>query len=87
MKRALQAILAIALFGLAFSGYLSYRELFAAVPLPACPAIGKPGTVFGHPACIYGFFMYLAIVAVAAVGLWGRKAEARAPASTLVHAP
>ena len=30
MKRALQIILAISLFGVAFSGYLSYGEVFGA---------------------------------------------------------
>jgi hypothetical protein len=69
MKRSLQAVFGIALVGLAFSGYLSYRELFASQPVQSCPSVGAPGTVFGYPACIYGFFMYLAIVVVAGIGL------------------
>lgn len=68
MKRALLIIFAVSLFGLAFSGFLSYREVFAAGAAP-CPAPGAPGTVFGYPACVYGFFMYLAIALIAAVGL------------------
>ena len=69
-KRALQIIFAIALFGVAFSGYLSYGELFSKVPpAQSCPALGKPGTVLGYPACVYGFFMYLLISGVASAGL------------------
>jgi uncharacterized membrane protein len=68
MKRALQVIFAIALFGLLFSGVLTYQELFGASAYQ-CPAPGTPGTVFGYPACVYGFFMYLAITITAGVGL------------------
>jgi len=67
MRRALQIILAISLFGAVFSGVLTYRELFAAAAV-ACPAPGAAGTVFGYPACVYGFFMYLLIAGTA---LWG----------------
>lgn len=73
-KRALQVILAISVFGLMFSGVLSYREVFGAAA--ACPAPGAAGTVFGYPACVYGFFMYLALCIVAAAGL---RAERRGP--------
>jgi uncharacterized membrane protein len=75
MKRALQIIFAISLFGLAFSGYLSYGEVFGAGGAP-CPSPGAPGTVFGYPACVYGFFMYLIIAVVAAAGLFGRRQPA-----------
>lgn len=68
MRRALQTILAIAVFGLVFSGVLTYRELFTG-GVAKCPSPGAPGTVFGYPACVYGFFMYLLISAVAALGL------------------
>jgi uncharacterized membrane protein len=68
MKRALQVIFAISLFGLAFSGYLSFQEVFAHGAAP-CPSPGAPGTVFGYPACVYGFFMYLIIAVVSALGL------------------
>ncbi len=69
MKHSLMTILGIAVAGLLFSGYLSYRELFAAAPVQSCPAVGAPGTIFGYPPCIYGFFMYGAIVVIAALGL------------------
>ena len=68
MKRALQVILGVSLFGVAFSGVLSYQEIFAATAV-SCPAPGAPGTVLGYPACVYGFFMYLVVAATAAWGL------------------
>lgn len=75
--RALQLILALSVFGMVFSGVLSYRELFGESAL-SCPAPGAPGTVFGYPACIYGFFMYLAMSVLAVAGLYGvRKAGRR----------
>ena len=67
-KLALRIIFAIALFGVAFSGVLSYRELFGAAA-QSCPAPGAPGTVFGYPACVYGFFMYIAVAFFAVAGL------------------
>lgn len=67
-RRALQWVFGISLFGLAFSGVLSYRELVGTSAL-SCPAPGAPGTVFGYPACIYGFFMYLALVVISGLGL------------------
>lgn len=78
MKRALQIILAISLFGVAFSGYLSYGELFAA-GAAQCPAPGTPGTVLGYPACVYGFFMYLAIATLAVAGLNAGRRRAGQP--------
>ena len=74
LKRALQLILTISLLGIAFSGVLTYQEVFGASAL-ACPAPGAPGTILGYPACVYGLFMYVAIAAVAAYALWaGRRA-------------
>jgi len=74
MKRALQIILVLAGFGTMFSGVLTYGELFGPTA-QACPAPGAPGTVFGYPACVYGFFMFLAIAGVAVAGLsLGRQA-------------
>ena len=67
MKRALQLILVFALAGLIFSGTLTYREVFAGAT--KCPSPGAPGTIFGYPACVYGFFMYLAITIIAIAGL------------------
>ena len=66
MKLLLFVILMLATAGLAFSGYLSYRELFAAGP-GECSPIGEPGTTLGAPPCVYGFFMYLAILVVTTI--------------------
>lgn len=74
--RALRLILGLSLFGTLFSGTLTYRELFGASAL-SCPAPGAPGTVLGYPACVYGFFMYLAIVAMATAGLRGAAKNSR----------
>lgn len=68
MRRALQVILGISLFGVLFSGTLTYRELFGHAAA-TCPSPGAPGTVFGYPACVYGFFMYLVITGIAVTGL------------------
>ena len=76
-RLALQSILALSLCGTLFSGALTYNELFGASAL-SCPAPGAPGTVFGYPACVYGFFMYLTIVVFSALGLRGVRADARA---------
>ena len=72
MKRALQAILAMGLFGLVFSGVLPYEELFGNAAA-TCPSPGAPGTVFGYPACVYGFFRYLVITGLAAAGLRAKQ--------------
>lgn len=72
MKPLLVVILFVAAGGLAFSGYLSYRELFASAPVQ-CTPLGESGTVLGAPPCIYGFFMYLAIVVMAALALSRRR--------------
>jgi hypothetical protein len=77
MKRALQIILAISLFGVAFSGVLSYREVFGQAAA-VCPSPGAAGTVFGYPACVYGFFMYVIVAGTAAAGLMvARRARNR----------
>ncbi|HEX6315484.1 MAG TPA: hypothetical protein VFZ73_11520, partial [Gemmatimonadaceae bacterium] len=74
--KALRLILGLSLFGTLFSGVLTYRELFGASAM-SCPAPGAPGTVFGYPACVYGFFMYVAVAIVAAAGLRGASRETR----------
>ena len=74
--RALQLILGLSLFGTVFSGTLTYHELFGTTAM-SCPAPGAPGTVFGWPACVYGFFMYLTIVVVSALGLRAFRVDSR----------
>ncbi len=75
MKRALQIILGVSLFGVAFSGVLSFGELFGSSEA-ACPS---PGAAGAYPACVYGFLMYLLMAGVAAWGLVsGRTSHAAA---------
>ncbi len=69
IKRALQIVFALSLLGTAFSGTLSYREVFGA-GAAACPSPGAPGTIWGYPACVYGFFMFLVVFLVSAGGLY-----------------
>ncbi len=68
MRRALKAILAVSLVGVAFSGTLTWRELCGAAS-DGCSAVGTPGTILGYPACVYGLIMYLVLVSIAAFGL------------------
>ena len=72
--RALQLILGLSLFATLFSGSLTWRELFGATAI-SCPAPGAPGTVFGWPACVYGFFMFVCVDLMAAAGLLGTHRE------------
>lgn len=66
---ALKIILWISIAGLLFSGYLSYTELFAGFCGAAQLGLGSCTNVFQIPACVFGFFMYLAILIVVALGL------------------
>lgn len=71
-KTALKSIFAISFLGLLFSGVLTYQELFTSTAV-SCPAPGAPGTVFGYPACVYGFFMYLIIVIISGTALFKKE--------------
>ena len=68
MKRALQVVFTLSLLGVAFSGTLTYREIFGGSAL-SCPSPGAPGTILGYPACVYGLVMYVAIAIVSGLGL------------------
>lgn len=69
---ALKAILVVAVAGLLFSGYLSYNELFLGAT--SCNAAAPALTaIAGLPVCVYGFVMYLLVLAIAIVGLRSRK--------------
>jgi len=72
MRVALRLILLVSLGGAVFSGVLTYREIWG-VTAVSCPAPGAAGTILGYPACVYGFFMYLAIAALSILGLRGRS--------------
>ena len=77
-RRALWTVLGISLFGVLFSGTLTYQELFGNPTAASCPSPGPTGTVFGYPACVYGFFMYLLLAATAAWGLAARQPKSAA---------
>ena len=70
---ALKTILGIAVFGLLFSGYLSYQEFFGQSDEAGCSALGTPGTILGYPPCVYGCLMYLIVLIVAFLGIRGKK--------------
>ena len=72
LKKTLQLVFLIALIGVLFSGTLTYQELFSG-SVASCPAVGAPGTILGYPACVYGFFMYLLLVIISGLGLWGAR--------------
>ena len=67
MKLALQLVLAVAIAGAAFSGYLSWRELGAGAS--GCEALGPQDSILGYPPCVYGLAMYTVLVVVSAWGL------------------
>ncbi|MCC7522594.1 hypothetical protein IT407_02235 [Candidatus Uhrbacteria bacterium] len=68
LRSLLLAILGISIFGALFSGVLTYQELFLSTAA-SCPAPGAPGTVFGYPACVYGFFLYLILSLMSGLAL------------------
>lgn len=80
MRRALQWIFAISLVGIAFSGTLTYGEVFSHTAA-ACPSPGAPGTILGYPACVYGLFMYIVIAAISGVALFKGRRGADSPSS------
>lgn len=80
MRRAVQWIFAISLVGIAFSGTLTYREVFGQTAA-ACPSPGAPGTIFGYPACVYGLFMYIVIAAISGLALLKGGRGADSPSS------
>ena len=60
-----------ALAGVVLSGYLSYVNIWAKgceQTLIKCGANG-PVKIFGVPNCVYGFFMFLAVLVLAIIGL------------------
>jgi hypothetical protein len=67
-KSVLKIIALISGFGLLFSGYLSYSEIFA----QTC-AIGGCTNIMSIPACVYGFVMYSIIFVLTIVGLKSKQ--------------
>ncbi len=65
---ALKIIFGISLFGVLFSGTLSYQELFQqSCSLGGCSMLGS------LPTCIYGLIMYLAVLIISCIGLKSKK--------------
>jgi hypothetical protein len=78
MRRALQIILGLSLIGVAFSGTLTYGELYGRAAT-GCTVAGGPGTLLGLPVCVYGLVMYVLVAGTALAGLRaGRAAPAGA---------
>jgi uncharacterized membrane protein len=71
-RLALKIVFIISLIGVLFSGTLIYLELFGQTAV-SCPAVGVPGTVFGYPACVYGFFIYAVLAVISFFGLIGSR--------------
>lgn len=71
-KLALKIVFIVSVIGILFSGTLTYQEIFGQGAI-SCPAPGAPGTVFGYPACVYGFFMYVVLAVISALGLVGSR--------------
>ena len=62
----LKIIAVLAAAGVLFSGFLSYTELFGG----GGAACGPVSTlILGLPACVYGFAMYIVVLAVALLSL------------------
>ncbi len=68
----LKVIIAFSIFGMLFSGYLSWGELFPGTPQGfSCAAASAK--ILGVPTCVYGFIMDLLIGALAALALKSEK--------------
>jgi len=63
---ALKIVAWLSVFGMLFSGYLSYSELFRQYCV-----LGTCTNVAGVPACVYGFFMYLIVFVISILGMKG----------------
>ncbi len=70
---AIKIILGISVAGLLFSGYLSYTELFAGYCGAEALGMGTCPSVMQVPACVYGFFMYLAVLIISIVALKSKE--------------
>ena len=68
----LKIVFTLSVLGTIFSGTLSYLELFGTGGY-SCPAPGAPGTIFGYPACVYGFFMFLILAVISGLGVFNKK--------------
>lgn len=68
VKKPLKTILIISIIGALFSGYLSYIELAS----ETCK-LGGCTSLFGMPACVYGFVIYFIILIISLAGMRNEK--------------
>lgn len=64
-KELLRIILLISIFGLAFTGYLTFGTLISG----SCPVNGECPYFLGYPACDYGLVMFLIIFIISLMSL------------------
>lgn len=64
-EKAVKVIMWIALAGLLFSGFLSYKELFG----------GACAWILGLPSCVYGFVMYLIVFTLALLAVMEARSK------------
>jgi hypothetical protein len=68
----LKIIAAFSVFGMLFSGYLSWGEIFPGARSGfSCAATSAK--ILGLPTCVYGFIMYLIIGVLAFLALSSKK--------------
>ncbi|MDH4132500.1 MAG: hypothetical protein OEW17_00115 [Gemmatimonadota bacterium] len=72
-KHSLATILAISLFGVLFSGTLTYLEFCSRTGADGCSDVGPAGTILGYPPCVYGLVMYALLTVIAALGLRAKQ--------------
>ncbi|RJO59697.1 hypothetical protein C4546_01270 [Candidatus Parcubacteria bacterium] len=71
-KKGYMLVGLFALAGVALSGYLSYVNLFkkgCTDTFITCSGSTGPVEILGVPNCVYGFFMFLAVLILALFGL------------------
>jgi hypothetical protein len=68
----LKIILLFSVFGMLFSGYLSWGEHFPGVSSTFSCAVASTKIV-GVPTCVYGFIMYLIIGVLSGLALKSKK--------------
>jgi uncharacterized membrane protein len=75
LRRVISIILVVSLAGVAFSGTLTYRELFAGAA-SGCSVGGAPLAILDLPACVYGLAMYSALAILSAWALFRTRPSA-----------
>lgn len=68
----LKVIILFSVFGMLFSGYLSFGELFPGTSTGFGCAVAST-KIFGLPTCVYGFLMYLVVGILAYLALQSKK--------------